>query len=40
MVGWLFEEFGQQGRRFRAGQFRLPGERITLVSVSPLRFAA
>ena len=27
MADWLFEEFGQQGRRFRAGQFRLSAER-------------
>jgi hypothetical protein len=27
MADWLFEEFGQQGRRFRAGQFRLLAER-------------
>ncbi|TEU16788.1 MAG: hypothetical protein E3J21_09920 [Anaerolineales bacterium] len=27
MADWLFEEFGQQGRRFQAGQFRLLAER-------------
>jgi hypothetical protein len=27
MADWLFEEFGQQGHRFRAGQFRLLAER-------------
>jgi hypothetical protein len=27
MADWLFEEFGQQGRRSRAGQFRLLAER-------------
>jgi hypothetical protein len=27
MADWLFEEFGQQGRRFRAGQLRLLAER-------------
>ncbi len=27
MADWLFEEFGQQGRRFRARQFRLSAER-------------
>ena len=27
MADWISEEFGQQGRRFRAGQFRLLAER-------------